>query len=684
MLNIRTLFCHKIGSALIKSSFLIWCFLCLIRSGDVMSNSNAIQHLGFGGGGVFTSIVEYQNDVYASSDVTGVWKLVEDQWQPLLDGLNNYNITGLFLHSNKLIAVTKDELQVLGTDNVWQALKVSVSTTRNVSAQLNSTSDSGISCIAALEAKLVCIDANMAVTEQALGIDKLHGVFFRPGYNDFILGFYQNILYKIDLASGSHTVVHQFESNIVRIVNLANFDRPVLFTQGGAYKVGTYVEIPFELNGKSIMNVMVAENAAINKNFIATGTTSNAQIYEISYDDSLITLGAKISISYDATLPQRNWRQSLSKPIGIPNVVKDTIWFGDYWGMFAYDPTVSKFKEKSLNATNFVGTELYIDDNTLYVATMDNGLLAMPLEDSGEFTNVFPRTGSDWQLAGHVWSIAKADGVIYATLSPWNLTNDYLISVNSDGEFQHARQISNSSTRYTQKTFWGQSYSRKLVADNALYTYKDGTQGGLFTLAIESAADITSDTSIVESDSELHFSTTNNRVFNALALVGNELVSYHIDDQPTLKFIDVNTGALLDEVNAPSGLWAFGMTYIDSEIYLLGAQGSAVVYKYANGIFSEYLSIPDSSAAYAMTSSFNGDMQIVTSVGWEKKPTGKVLLKRADEAEWIDLTCLMSNRSGAVDVKFDPAENYLYVLQHVGGITRINTEYLQTFSGCTE
>ncbi len=51
-----------------------------------------ILSIGWGGGGAFSSIVEYENDIYASSDVTGVWKYYGDSWQPFVKGLTNYNM----------------------------------------------------------------------------------------------------------------------------------------------------------------------------------------------------------------------------------------------------------------------------------------------------------------------------------------------------------------------------------------------------------------------------------------------------------------------------------------------------------------------------------------------------------------------------------------------------------------
>lgn len=639
-----------------------------------------VKRIGWGGSGAFSSVVEYNNGIYASSDVTGVWKQNGGGWDPLVKGLTNYNITGLLVHNNALLAVTKKQVLKLGENNVWSPIGLKLSTYRNTTLQLYSTSLNGTTCFAALEPKLNCIDELGNITKSPLSISKLKGVFFSKD-NDYLYGFNANKLYRINRFDGSHSLEYTFPKNILRIAKLSNDAEPMIFTQKGVYELGSFASVNINLNNRNIVNILIDKNPT-NDHFVALGGQWNAKIYELQYNSNNLTIGSKVNVVFDKSLPYRQWRKSITKPIGMPHSVKGKIWFSDYRGLYAYDVLTNQFYEKSRDASNFVGTDLHISNNKLYIASMDNGLVSMSLKKPNKFTSIFPRKSADWLLAGHTWSVNSNDKGVFATLSPWNLSQDYILTADTNNTFQYVQNIDNLNSRKDPITFWGQSYTRKLVLlSDGIFVYKDGTNGGLYKLAYSS---YDNDYDIQETTSDKLFSTEKNRVYRALTQYSNYLVSYHIDDQKRLLFNDINTGKLIKTVNAPNGLWAFDLVDLDNTLYLLGARGSAVIYRFneIEETFSEILKVPTASAFLSMKKAPDNSILIAGAVSWNGRPNGKVLLQKHDTSTWLDITCVMPNESGVVDIEFTEDSQYVYLLQQVGSAVRIKVSYLQNHQGC--
>jgi hypothetical protein len=653
----------------------------LVMGVPASSGEPEILRIGWGGSGAFSSVVEYNGDIYASSDVTGVWRHERPHWYPVVKGLTNYNITGLLVHNNTLFAATKKQILKLGEDNVWSPVGLAINTYRNTTLQLYSTSANGTTCFAALEARLGCIDEQGSVSRKHLSLSKLKGVYFSEEDNNYIYGFNDNKLYRIDIFDGSHTLEYTFSKNILRIAKLSNDSEPLVFTQNSIYELGSFANVNIELNNKSIVNVLI-DSTPTGKHFVALGGQWNATIHELTTEPSGLSIGSKVNIVYDRTLPYRQWRKSMTKPIGMPHNVKGKIWFGDYWGIYAYDINSNQFYEKSYDASNFVGTDIHIANDTLYISAMDNGLVSMPLNRPNKFTPIFPRKSSDWLLAGHAWSVdSNAEGV-FATLSPWNLSQDYILTADAENNFQNVQKIDDSASRKDTSTFWGQSFSRKLVLSNGLFVYKDGLNGGLYKLGYSQREN---DNDIQESTSQKLFSTEKNRVYRALTKYQNYLVSFHIDDQKKLFFHDINTGELAKIVNAPIGLWAFELEVIGDSLYLLGSLGGAVVYRFndTDETFTEIVKVPSASAFLSLKEAPDRLVTLVGAIDWSGEPNGKVLLKKQDEEAWVDINCLLPNESGAVDIEFTEDSKYVYILQQVSSIVRIEVSKLYNYQGCS-
>lgn len=652
----------------------------VVMSPSASDAEQEVTHLGWGGGGAFSSVVEFNNEVYASSDVTGVWKFNGIGWDPLVKGLTNYNITGLLVHNGTLLAATKNQILELSNENTWSSTGLKLKTYRHTTLQLFTTLGNGTTCFAALEPFLGCIDNTGSVSKTSLSISKLSGIY-RDEYNDnYVFGYYGKKLYRINKTDGTHSLEYSFPKNILRISKLDRDSRPLIFTQKNVYELGSFVPVNVNLNNKSIVNVLT-DTATYSNHLIALGNTWSANLYHLKLKDQSLTIGTKVPVKYDTSLPHRQRGQTITKPLGTPHSVWGKLWFSDFWGIYTYDVNTEKIYEKSRNASNIVGTDLHITGGKLYITSMDNGLVSMRLNTPNNFKTVFPRKASDWQLAGHSWSVDSNEHSVFATLSPWNLPQDYLISANKENNLLNIQKIDSSTSRVSSSAFWGQSYSRKLVMAEGVLVYKDGAIGGLYKLSESTNG---SNGEVIDNTSEKLFSTEGNRVYRAITTYGGELVTYHIDDEEKLYFNDIATGEFLRAVKAPTGLWAFSLENIEGTLYLLGSRNGAVIYKYnesANS-FSEILKVPTASAFLSLKESPDKTIYIAGAIDWSGKPEGKVLFKTENNDSWFDMTCLMPNESGVVDIEFSEDGNFVYLLQHVGAAVKVALSTLDRHKGC--
>lgn len=641
--------------------------------------SNVVK-IGWGGGGAFTSVVEFNKEVYASSDVTGVWKFDETNWIPIVKGLTNYNVTGLLVHNNKLLAATENQILKLSNDSVWSPIGLKLKTFRSETLQLYSIAKNGTVCFAALEPKLACINSVGATSTTPLAINKLRGIYFDQNDDDYFFAFYGKELYRINMTDGSHTLEYSFPSSILRILKLGKETPSLIVTQKGIYELGSFVSLNLDLKNKTIVNVL-SDSTTNGNHLIALGSTWNTSFFQLSADEYSLTIGAKIAVHYNAALPFRSWRKSMTKPLGIPGLVQGKVWFSDYWGIYGYDAKTATIYEKSKDASNVVGTDIHIANNKLYITSMDNGLVSMQLDKPNVFKSEFPNKSTDWQLAGHAWSVDSNGEKVFATLSPWNVPEDYIVSVDTADNSVIPIKIDNSTSRNSAGSFWGQSYARKLVISDDIYAYKDGSTGGLFKLTNSNSP---SKNSTEYSAGQLLYSTDKNRVYRALTKFKNSLVSYHIDDTKRLIFHDIVSGEVIKSINAPVGLWAFNLEVIDDSLYLLGSRGGAIIYRFDDNdeTFTEIVNAPSASAFMVIREAPDDSFTLAGAIDWSRKPNGKVLLRHENENDWIDITCLMSNESGAVDIEFTEDGEYVYILQQVGSVIKIEVSQLQSYRGC--
>lgn len=643
--------------------------------------AKAVEHIGWGGGGAFTSVVMYKGDTYISSDVAGVWRLDNDSWIPTVNGLEDYNVTSLAVHGENLLAISSSGLFTLDDDKTWVSLNISINTKRNTSKQVYSVANDDSICVSDLKAKLVCINGR-TIEEHQYELSRLHGIHFDKGQNNDVYGFADKNLYRLNTQDQTYQLINTFDSKILRIVTVSEDSMQLVVTETAIYKLGDLSKLGINTDQK-IINVLVSEHGETSQNFIALGSQWNTKLHYLTYENNALVVGDRVGISYDESLPFRKWRKSITMPLGTPIMVGDNMWFADYWGVYKYSQNAKRFEEYSLDASNFVGTDIELDGDTLFIASMDNGIVSTPQFSFSDqrFNSVFPRTGTDWRMAGHVWSIKHQQGEVYATISPWNQASDFVLAFDENEEVKWAQQLGEYTNRRDEKAFWGNGYSRQLVlGDSDIFTVRDGKTGGLFKIA--DYQNKTSDEQTQNAPIAALRQDENNRVFRGLVVFENQLVSYHIEEQNTLRFSDMETGEVTSTILLPSNLWVFELKTINNSLYLLGDQGKPVIYQLKDGSIKAVLTRDQSSSFLAFNANPSGSLMFASTVNWSSKKDAEVLMSADQGDNWKDISCLMENRSGAVDIEFDEWGEYAYVLMHVGGVMKLDVWFLEGFDGC--
>jgi hypothetical protein len=521
------------------------------------------------------------------------------------------------------------------------------------------------------------------VQEHQFELNKMHGLHFSSSDNNKLYGFADKNLYTLNIQENSYKLVKEFDSKIIRIVTAPEDGIQLVVTQTAAYNLNDLSKLTINTD-KKILNVMVSEHVQSSEHFIAIGSQWNTKIHYLSFENNSLVVGESVSISYDNNIPFRQWRKSVTTPLGTPSNVGGDMWFSDYWGVYKYSIENERFEEYSLDASNFVGTDIELSDDTLFIASMDNGIVStsqFPRSDY-DFNSVFPRTGADWRMAGHAWSVKHKQGKLYSTISPWNQASDYILAFDGERNLMWQQQLGNYETRRDDKAFWGNSYSRQLVINEEdIFTVRDGLKGGLFK--VEAYEDISAHQETEPEPLLPYRQDENNRVFRGLVEYQQQLVSYHIEEQNTLRFTDMNTGIITEEISLPSQLWVFELKNIHGKLFLLGREDRPVIYSYENGEITEVLSRDQASAFLAFNISQNNNMMIASTINWGSKKNSEVLISIDQGKTWKDISCLMVNKSGAVDLEFDNWGEYLYILMHVGGVMQLDVWFLEGFDSCT-
>ena len=661
---------------LLKLIFSISVFICVTAlSSLTYAENNTIKNFGWGGGGAFTGTALLNGEIFLSSDVAGVWKQVDGQWQPFVDGLANYNVTSLASFNNKLFAITSDELFETDGTKGWTSTNITLSTYRGTTLQPYSISQDAASlCIASGNKKIDCIDSHFESASYSIFETIVNGVYFDLYDSNTLYYFSGTKLYSLNLTTNYNELLTTFNH---KIVSIAKYNNKILIaTSKRVYDMSKLGQTLYEASSSSIVNFFVASHYNSDIVFIGRGETWG--IYPMSYmlvDDELIPQH-KLQINFDLSLPHRPYQTRLNKLLGVSNLDGNT-WVTDYWGVYKLNienvDGVPELLELTASAVNTVATDLVITDDNFYISTMDNGIVKMKRTNANS-TSEYQALAFD-RLQGHAWSLLQDNNNVHGVISPWNNPNDFLFSYNENEDSSTIVQLTDYTTRNGEGAFWGQGYARQLVDFNGIVTVRDGVNGGL-------VSDNSSDVNPIENTS-LNELGGFNRVYRSIAVNNGLLYIASCEGAAMMMAVDEMGQTVLAKA-LPTGFCPFSAYTSANSFYLLGvSNGSSVIYQYKNGEFSLLVSKPIGSAFYQMAINPLNELEIVVgTISWSNKATSGLFVSNDGGLTFTDKSCLLSHKNGVVALKFD--DDTVYILQKVGGGRAVPSAMLFSVSECGE
>jgi photosystem II stability/assembly factor-like uncharacterized protein len=372
--------------------------------------------------------------------------------------------------------------------------------------------------------------------------------------------------------------------------------------------------------------------------------------------------------------PTRKW----ATPGGKPTAVKidpfnpQVMFLADWWGAYKSTDGGLSWHEKIRGAPNSSGSDVHVSaDGRLYVATMDNGLLASA--DGGKsYTPLAPSLGYRKEINGHIWRVRTAGergNTVVATSSPWGeQPNQVLLSTDGGATFAIVRD-GLPATRPKANTMWGTGYARALAIDPSdpqrMYLGIDGDDGGGLFVSVNGG----------RSWQRSPGQPGSLRIYNGLAVdptspnrvfwgaCGQGAGVYRSDDRgahwtPVLTKI----GCVFDITVAPDGA-----------VYAAGSSGGARLYASRNhgDAWQTIHEIDEEEAFEAITVHPQDPHMVLVGGGGRGGAAGRRLLY-SDNAggRWHEMTDDLFEYAGPAAMAVDPNEGMLYVLLYAGSVYR--------------
>lgn len=650
----------------------------VISLGSILFSSNAradeigIQSLGWGGGGAFTSTAMLNNEIYLSSDVTGIWKQAQGKWQPYVEGLGNYNVTSLATFNNSLYAITSTELFVSNGNDEWSSTNIYLNTYRGSTDQAFAVSaNEELLCIANRNQKIDCINTENQLTSYATPETLIKNVYFDHQNSDRLYFSSGSELYVLDLDTHASELIYSFNNTIVAFAKYGS--QHLIATQKQVFDLLNLDQEMLNTGNSSIINFFVATHDDTDVAFISTGSKWGTYPKRFDLQDGQLIQQQSVKKSFDQSLPHRPYQKYLNKFLGISELNGST-WITDYWGVYqlivSNDDGVPEILEVTSNAVNIVATDLAITDNNIYISAMDNGVVRMSKPIDNSITQYEALSFSS--LQGHAWSLLLQGDTVHGVVSPWSDANDYLFSYNeSDAETNNVA-LTNYSTRPSSGAFWGDAYSRQLVDYNGIVTFRDGSDGGLFAYNNNS---INQNGTISLGDQ--------NRVFRSI--VSHEGLLYIANCEGMSQLLAINASGDIEITSAlPNGFCPFTAYSFQDKLYFLGSKaGNSVIYQFENEEFSLLVSENVGSSFYSMAINPQNYEQIVAATtSWSNKSTSGLFVSLDQGQTFFDRSCVLSHKNGVVAIRFD--QDTAYILQKVGGLRAVPTSTLFSQEECSK
>ncbi|MDT0595948.1 hypothetical protein [Glaciecola petra] len=637
--------CTKWGSSAIKKNQILW-----------------------GGGGAFTSVVEFKNELYLSSDVAGVWKQEEGKWQPYINNLAYYNVTALAPFGERLFAITAKDLLYTDGNGKWYHTGIELDTYRSITDQAYTVSDDGkLMCIASRSDTIKCIDHELTVQEISSPMSLKAGVFFNPNIHNELLYFGTKRLYVFDFLSEKNTLLHEFEERVVALKRTGN--REIVVTEKNIYDLKDLINPLYKASKKSIVSAIADPNS--DSLIVGLGNRWNIALHKLTLNKDRFESVKVIEPVFDDSLPHRSEQRTLTKILS-SSYINDLFYVTDYWGVYQLKPNAdNELKEVSGNAFNIVATGLEIGNNHIYLSSMDVGIVKISKKITEDNKREIESISLD-KIKGHAWSMTYFNSTLYAIFSPWEEPDDYLYSYSEIENSEKTIKLTNYEDRSGKGSFWGKSYSRGLSYYHGLVSFRDGHKGGL---VLSKASNI---------DKDLEFSLgKQNKVYRAIEEHNGLLYIATCEGPATVVTLNKALETKFS-IRLPSGFCAFNSYKFDGRLFLLGSRkGNSVIYEIKGKKAYKFYENEKGSAFYAMVADPKDPNNIMlATITWSYRPTSSFFVSTDGGETFTEKSCALTHFNGVVDIAIDSVESKTYILQKVGGLLELPTKQLFKDSLC--
>ncbi len=645
------------------------------------------EFVGWQAGGCFPNIEpdpSVKGRVYLTSDVAGIWRSDDqgENWRFVTRGLKNLNVAALAIapsDSNMLYAATAGGIYVsLDAGQSWSAAnhlnkQIKFERPQSYRPIAVSSKDPLKVCIATAAGQVFC-SSDGANHWQALALgqaQKLTVIFWAEDENRLFAGGSSG-LQSYDFLAQKWSSVDILLKDLTDFWVSPNNPRRFYAAAGGELWISDNAGVSWQKSAGKHDGKIFRLAFAGKKIFAAVNQDWNGKIL-VSEDEggTWQNLVEKITPDRQAN-PTRAWANLNGKITSLKSDPFDSqvIFRSDWWGVFRSDDGGKTWNEKIRGAPNSVGSDISVTKDSLFVATMDNGLLKSP--DGGKsYQPLFPSIGYDAAKAGHVWRvIVPAENRIVATSSPWNqAVNQIIVSEDAGVNFKIVRQ-GLPQNRPTQNTMWGQGYPRGLTFDpkdsNKIYLGVDGDDGGgLF----------------VSQDGGYNWARSvgqpgSLRIYNALAVdpTDSHRIFWGACGKGGGVYVSSDGGKTW-RLTLKEMTWVFDLMVTPSGVvYAAGDMGGAAVFVSFNHgeTWKKLKNLVAAGAADALAFDPTDEKTIaVASVLWGAGAAGKIYLSADAGENFKEINADLPDGAGMAAMAFSPDGKYLYALRYAGSVYRL-------------
>lgn len=670
----------------------VFCFLFIffLETGALSVCAQVIapwEFAGWQGGGCFPNIEVDPNikgRVYLTSDVAGVWRSDDsgENWRFVTKGLKNLYVAALAVapsNSHVLYAATAGGIYV----SVDAGLSWSASNDLNKQIKFErpqsyrpiavSSKDPLKVCIATSAGQIFCSgDGANHWQALALGqVQKLTVIFWAEDQNRLFAGGSSG-LQSYDFLTQKWSSVEIALKDLTDLLVSPNDPRRFYAAAAGELWISDNAGVSWQKSTGKPDGKIFRLALAGKKIFAAVNQDWNGK-FLVSEDEGTTWKNPVIKITPDIQAdPTRAWANLSGKITALKEDPFDNqrMYRSDWWGVFRSDDGGKTWNEKIHGAPNSVGSDISVTKDSLFVATMDNGLLKSP--DGGKsYQPLFPSVGYDAAKAGHVWRvIVPVENRVVATSSPWSQSiNQIIVSEDAGLNFKIVRQGLPAS-RPTQNTMWGQGYPRGLAFDpkdpNKIYLGIDGDDGGGLFVSKDGgynwARSVGQPGSLRIYNALAVDPTDSNRIFwGACGKGGGVYVS--LDGGKTWRLTLKEMTWVFDLMLRPSGV-----------VYASGDMGGAAVFVSSDHgeTWKKLKNLVAAGAADALAFDPTDEKTIaVSSVLWGAGAPGKIYLSADAGENFKEINADLPDGAGMAAMAFSPDGKYLYALRYAGSVYRL-------------